>query len=251
MTRLSGTTAVVTGAAQGIGAELARGLAREGASVVIADLIDTSAAVASIEAMGGKAIGVHADVTSTPDLESMVAAAETAFGPVEILINNAGIFASLTLKPFWKITDDEWDRVMSVNVRGTVQVTRACLPSMAKAGRGKIVNIASGTFFYGPPGMMHYVASKGAVIALTRSMARELGSQNITVNSIAPGFTESEGVRANPEFERPRNATTGTRAIDRDMLPADLVGAALFLSTPDSDFITGQLINVDGGKVTW
>ncbi len=251
MGRLNQKVAVVTGAAQGIGAVLAMGLAAEGARVVVADLLDTSASVAAIKKAGAAAIGVKVDVTSGADLARMVEETERAFGPIEILINNAGIFASLSLKPFWMIDEAEWDKVMTVNARGVMQAAKACLPSMKKNGRGKIVNVSSGTFFYGPPGMMHYVASKGAVFALTRSMARELGPMKITVNSITPGFTESEGVKANPEFEKPRAATKGTRAIDRDMLPTDLVGAVLFLASPDSDFITGQALNIDGGKITW
>ena len=251
MGRLEGKCAVVTGAAQGIGAVFARALAAEGAGVLVSDLTDTSACVAAIEGAGGAARGMRADVTDTGDLDAMAAAAEEAFGPIEIVVNNASIFANLSLKPFWDIPDEEWDAVMRVNTRGVFQVIRACLPSMRRNGRGKVVNIASGTFFQGSPGFAHYVASKGAVIGMTRSIGRELGGQNITVNAIAPGLTQSEGVMANQDFDKARAPALAGRAIQRDMLPDDLIGALLFLTTPDSDFLTGQTINVDGGKIMW
>ena len=251
MGRLDGKCAIVTGAAQGIGATFAKALAQEGAQVVVTDVTDTKECVDAITQAGGKAIGMKVDVTSNEDLAAMVAKAEDAFGPVEIIVNNAGIFANLKLRPFWEIPDEEWDTVMRVNTRGIFQVVKACLPSMQKNGRGKVINIASGTFFYGPPGFAHYVASKGAVIGMTRSMGRELGGQNITVNAIAPGLTESEGVQANADFDKARAPTLAGRSIQRDMVPEDMVGALLFLAAPDSDFITGQTMNIDGGKITY
>jgi len=251
MGRLDGKCAIVTGAAQGIGATFAKALAEEGAQVVVSDVTDTSECVDAITKAGGKAIGMKVDVTSNEDLAAMVEQAEKTFGPVEIVVNNAGIFANLKLRPFWEIPDEEWDTVMRVNTRGIFQVVKACLPSMQKNGRGKVINIASGTFFYGPPGFAHYVASKGAVIGMTRSMGRELGGQNITVNAIAPGLTESEGVQANADFDKARAPTLAGRSIQRDMVPEDMVGALLFLAASDSDFITGQTMNIDGGKITY
>jgi len=251
MARLKGKTAVVTGAAQGIGETFAQALAAEGANVVVTDLADTNDCVNAITGQGGHALGMTVDVTSNDDLAAMIARAEETYGPVEILVNNAGIFANLKLRPFWEISDEEWDTVMRVNTRGIFQAVKACLPSMQKGGRGKVINISSGTFFYGPPGFAHYVASKGAVIGMTRSMGRELGGQNITVNAIAPGLTESEGVKANTDFDKARGPTLAGRSIQRDMVPEDLIGALIFLSSPESDFITGQTINVDGGKITW
>lgn len=251
MNRLKGKTAIVTGSAQGIGATLALALAGEGANVVVTDILDTATCVGAIKAVGGRAIGMKVDVTDRSSLDRMITETEAAFGPIEILINNAGLFANLALKPFWEIDDAEFDKVMTVNVRGVFQSTKAVLPSFKKNGRGKIVNISSGTFFYGAPGFAHYVASKGAVIGLTRSMARELGGQNITVNAVTPGLTESEGVKTHAQLGAARAPTLAGRAIQRDMTPDDLIGAIVFLCTPDSDFVTGQTINVDGGRLMW
>lgn len=174
-----------------------------------------------------------------------------AFGNPNILINNAGLFADLELKPFMNISEDEFDKVMTVNVRGMFQAVKAVSPAMAEAGGGSIVNISSGTYFYGPPGMMHYVASKSAVVGMTRSMARELGNQKIRVNAIAPGFTESDSVLAGGNFEIVREMSVTGRPIERPMLPSDLVGAVTFLASANSGFMTGQLLNVDGGKITY
>jgi NAD(P)-dependent dehydrogenase (short-subunit alcohol dehydrogenase family) len=137
---------------------------------------------------------------------------------------------------------------MRVNVRGGFQMLKGVLPSMRKAGRGKVVNISSGTVFHGGQGHMHYVTSKGGVIAMTRSMARELTGTNITVNCVTPGYTESDGVRENPSLHVARAPTLAARIIKRDMVPDDLVGAIMFLMAPDSDFMTGQTLNVDGGR---
>ncbi len=248
MSRLDGKVAVVTGAAQGIGETYAKALAAEGARVVVSDVADPSRVVDEITNAGGKAIGAIADVTDDGSLSALVTAAEAAFGPIEILVNNAGLFAALRLTPIMQIPNEEWDRVMTVNVRGTVQTTRAVVPSMLKNGRGKIINVSSGTFYYGGPGLAHYVCSKGAIIAFTRSASREFGDKNILVNCIAPGLTESEGVQNHPDLHVARAPTVQSRAIKRDMVPEDLVGMLLFLVSEDSDFVTGQTFNVDGGK---
>ena len=248
MSRLDGKVAVVTGAAQGIGETYAKALAAEGARVVVSDVADPSRVVDEITNAGGKAIGAIADVTDDGSLSALVDAAEAAFGPIEILVNNAGLFAALRLTPIMQIPNEEWDRVMTVNVRGTVQTTRAVVPSMLRNGRGKIVNVSSGTFYYGGPGLAHYVCSKGAIIAFTRSASREFGDKNILVNCIAPGLTESEGVQNHPDLHVARAPTVQSRAIKRDMVPEDLVGMLLFLASEDSDFVTGQTFNVDGGK---
>lgn len=249
MGRMSGKVAVVTGAAQGIGRTYVEALAAEGARVVITDIEDTSEVVSAIKAEGGEAIGVTTDVTSDDSLREMVSETESAFGPIEVLINNAAVFAALALKPFTQIPNEEWDLVMRVNVRGPFQAAKAVVPSMKKNGRGKIINISSGTVLRGAPMFLHYVSSKGAIIAQTRAISRELAADNIHVNTIVIGLTESDGVKQHRQLGGARAPTLAMRAIQRDMLPEDIVGAMLFLASEDSDFITGQSINVDGGAL--
>ena len=244
-----GKTAVITGAGRGIGAVMAKRMAQEGANVVVTDVLDTKATVEAIIAAGGSAIGMSVDVTSDENLAAVVETTEKTFGSLDILVNNASIFAALQPKPFMQIDNDEFDKVMTVNARGVHQATRAVVPAMLRAGGGKIVNIASGTFYYGPPGLSHYTASKGAVIALTRCHGRELGDKNIQVNAIAPGLTESEALQGNAGFDPARGPTVQSRSIKREMLPEDLLGSLMYLITTDSDFVTGQTLNVDGGKV--
>ena len=249
MGRLDGKTAVITGSGRGIGAVMAQHMAKEGANVVVTDVLDTSDTVTAITDGGGAALGLNVDVTSDNDLAAMVEATEKEFGALHILINNASIFAALQPKPFLHIENDEFDKVMTVNARGVHQATKAVVPAMLRAGGGKIVNIASGTFYYGPPGLSHYTASKGAVIALTRGYGRELGDKNIQVNAIAPGLTESESIKGHAGFDPARVPTVQSRSIKREMLPEDLLGSLMYLITPDSDFVTGQTLNVDGGKI--
>ena len=249
MSRLAGKTVVITGAGRGIGAVMAKRMAQEGANVVVTDVLDTKGTVEAITESGGSAIGISVDVTSDDNLAAMVEATEKAFGSLDILVNNASIFAALQPKPFMQIDNDEFDKVMTVNARGVHQATRAVVPAMLRAGGGKIVNIASGTFYYGAPGLSHYTASKGAVIALTRCHGRELGDKNIQVNAIAPGLTESEALQGNTGFDPARAPTIQSRSIKREMLPEDLLGTLMYLITLDSNFVTGQTLNVDGGKV--
>ena len=249
MSRLAGKTVVITGAGRGIGAVMAKRMAQEGANVVVTDVLDTKGTVEAITETGGSAIGISVDVTSDDNLVAMVETTEKAFGSLDILVNNASIFAALQPKPFMQIDNDEFDKVMTVNARGVHQATRAVVPAMLRAGGGKIVNIASGTFYYGAPGLSHYTASKGAVIAPTRCHGRELGDKNIQVNAIAPGLTESEALQGNTGFDPARAPTVQSRSIKREMLPEDLLGTLMYLITPDSNFVTGQTLNVDGGKV--
>ncbi len=249
MGRMNGKVVVITGAAQGLGRAYAESLAAEGAKVVVTDVQETDEAVAAVKAAGGEAIGLQTDVTSDDSLAEMVEKAESSFGPIEVLINNASIFAALTLKPFTQISNDEWDAVMRVNVRGPFQATKAVLPSMKKNGRGKIINISSGTALRGAPMFPHYVSSKGAIIAQTRAISREIAEDNIHMNTIIVGLTESKGVTEHEQLGAIKAPTLAMRAIKRGMLPEDLIGTVLFLATEDSDFITGQSINVDGGAL--
>jgi NAD(P)-dependent dehydrogenase (short-subunit alcohol dehydrogenase family) len=250
MTDLNNKVAIVTGAARGIGAAFAEALAGAGARVVVADVLDGGAVVARIGAAGGEAIYCRADVTSATSVAALVADTLARFGSIDVLVNNAGIFADLAKKPFTEIDDAEWDRVMAVNLRGAFACAKAVAPAMIAKGCGKIVNIASGTVFKGFSGALHYVASKGAVVAMTRCLARELGPHDICVNAIAPGLTMSEAVVDNPEWGGAAgDATVASRALRRAQQPADIVGTLIYLASDASDFVTGQTIVVDGGSV--
>jgi NAD(P)-dependent dehydrogenase (short-subunit alcohol dehydrogenase family) len=252
MASLDGKVALVTGSSQGIGAALALALAAEGAKVVVSDIQDCSETARQIEDRGGEAIAIVADVTDNRSLVELVATAETAFGPVSVLVNNAGVFGTLEFKPLMQITEDEWDIVFRVNARGVFQATKAVVPSMKRAGGGSIINISSGTVLRGAPMLLHYVSSKGAVFAMTRSMATELAADDIRVNSIVAGFTASKSVINHPTMmEKIRPHTLNARMIKRDMTPDDLCGTAVFLASSASAFITGQAINVDGGAITY
>ena len=247
---LEGRVAVVTGGASGIGLEFSRRLTREGAAVVIADVAGAPEAAAQLAGEGARAFGVRADVASEEDVAATVEAARAQFGGLDILVNNAALFSTLAPGPFGAIDPVEWRRVMDVNVMGPFLMARAVVPAMRDRGAGRIVNIASNTVRKGAPGLLHYVASKGAVIAMTRSMARELGPDNITVNALAPGFTLSSGVAGNAAYqERFKAAAVEARAIRRDQKPEDLLGALAFLASDDAAFITGQTLVVDGGNV--
>jgi NAD(P)-dependent dehydrogenase (short-subunit alcohol dehydrogenase family) len=246
--RLAGKVAIVTGGATGIGYAIAEALADRGASLVVADIAKAEDAAARLGARGARAIGVAIDVASQPDAAAMADAAVVAFGGIDILVNNAGIYTSLKPKPFEEIDPTEWRRVMEVNVFGTFLCIRAVLPAMKARRAGRIINISSGVAFKGNPYMAHYVASKGAVVSLTRALATELGPHNVLVNSVAPGFTLSEGVLANPELiAGVKDRSLRGRVLARDMTPADLVGAVAFFAGPDAGFITGQTLVVDGG----
>jgi NAD(P)-dependent dehydrogenase (short-subunit alcohol dehydrogenase family) len=252
MASLDGKVALVTGSSQGIGAALALALAAAGAKLVVSDIADASETAQQIKDQGGQAVATSADVTDNKSLAALVGTAEKNFGPVSVLINNAGIFGVLELKPLMQISEDEWDAVFRVNARGVFQATKAVIPSMKRAGGGSIINISSGTVLRGAPMFLHYVSSKGAVFAMTRSMATELAADNIRVNTIVPGFTASESVVKHPTMmEKIRPHTLNARMIKRDMTPEDICGTAVFLASNASAFITGQAINVDGGAVTY
>ena len=247
--RLKDKVAIVTGAARGLGAAFAVGFAKEGANVVIGDIRDGGNTVDAVEAAGGKAIYVQMDVTQQDQCNELAKAAIDRFEAIDILVNNAGIL--VTIKPFMEVTSDEWIQVMKTNALGPLHCIKAVFPYMKDNG-GKIINISSATIFEGVPGLPHYISSKGAVMALTRGMARELGDYNINVNAIAPGFTHSEG---GDEFDRDKmfpdvpldEIQLPLRCIKRPTFPEDLVGTVIFLASDDSKLITGQLIIHDGG----
>jgi len=234
--KLDGKIAIVTGGAQGIGAAIADGLVEAGATVVIADL-------------NAPPDGIAADVSSEADVQRMADEVVVRHGGIDILVNNAGLYASLQMRPFTEIPLEEWRTVMDVNVASMFLTCRAVVPRMRERGGGKIVNISSGTPFRGVPFLLHYVTSKGAIVALTRSLARELGKDGIHVNCVAPGFTMSEGVRQHPEvIDALRDVSVSARTIQRDQVPEDVVGAVVFLCTPAADFVTGQTMVIDGGQ---
>jgi NAD(P)-dependent dehydrogenase (short-subunit alcohol dehydrogenase family) len=247
--RLKDKVAIVTGGARGIGAAIAEGFAKEGAKIVIGDIREAQTTVAAIRDAGSKALFLKTDVTKQDQCDALAKAAVDRFGSIDILVNNAGVL--VTIKPFMEVTTEEWLEVMAVNALGPFHCTKAVFPYMKDHG-GKIINLSSGTIFEGVPGIPHYISSKGAVMALTRGMARELGDYNINVNAIAPGFTHSEG---GDEFDRNKKfpgvpldeLQLPMRSIKKPLFPDDLVGTAIYLACDDSKRLSGQLILHDGG----
>ena len=244
---LKDRVAIVTGGAHGIGKAYCFGFAKTGARVVIAD-IDKPGAEAAAREIGAQALPIPVDVSNEEATKKMAAQTLERFGRIDILANNAAVFSvvPMTRGRIETIDPEEWDRLMAVNLRGLFFCCRAVLPTMRKQKSGKIINIASGTVFAGAPGRIHYVTSKAATIGFTRTLAREVGDDNINVNCLAPGNTLSE---ENPtdEMIKFRESSVGLRSLKRIQLPQDVVGAMLFLASPLSDFMTGQTVNVDGG----
>jgi 3-oxoacyl-[acyl-carrier protein] reductase len=248
--RMTGKTVIVTGAGHGIGRAYAERLSAEGANLVVADLDGPAAeqVVGDLEEMGGQALPVQVDVASWPSVQQLAARAVERFGGVDGLVNNAAVFSTIPISRvgFELIDEAEWDLVMSVNVKGVWNCCRAVVPAMRARGGGSIVNISSASILHAGGGRMHYVASKAAVLGISRVLARELGGDNIRVNTIAPGNTLSE-TDPTPEIVAIREAAIAARALKRLQTPADLVGTVLFLLSDDAAFITGQMLVVDGG----
>jgi len=244
--RLVGKVAIVTGGARHIGAVYCRKLAAEGAAVIIADVLDGDKVVQEITAAGGRAMALKVDVSKQEDTIQMAAETVKTFGRIDILVNNAAIFINIQRQPFYEITAEEWDRVSAVNIKGPFLCAKAVFPQMKEQRTGKIINISSSTAFAGTPLFLHYVASKAALIGMTRSLAREVGEFGICVNAIAPGLVQHEGQTAPKEFTE---FQLKARSIKRLQTPEDLLGVLVYLASPDSDFVTGQTILVDGGGI--
>jgi NAD(P)-dependent dehydrogenase (short-subunit alcohol dehydrogenase family) len=242
------TVAIITGSAQGIGAAYAEGLAKAGCSVAMCDILDPGDVPTRLAANGARVLFEKVDITDASAVTRFVARVKAELGGLHVLINNAAMFGTLSRTPMEEISSSAWDKVMTVNVRGTFECIKAAVPVIRSQKYGKIINISSTTVAMGQPMLLHYVTSKGAIIAMTRSLARELGGDGITVNSISPGFTLSEAIQNNPRYTTEiKQSLSAVRAIKRDQIPADLVDTVVFLASKGSDFITGQNLIVDGG----
>jgi 3-oxoacyl-[acyl-carrier protein] reductase len=250
--RLKDKVAIITGGGQGLGREYALTFCKEGAKVVIAEINLENAKKVEKELtdLGGEALAIEVDVSSEEDTQMMAAKTIEKFGKIDILVNNASIYYGLENKPIEFITVDEWDRSFAVNVKGTWLSIKAVLAHMKEAGKGKIINVSSGTWLMGIPMLLHYATTKAGILGLTRCVAREIGPNGINVNVVTPGFVTTEAsktMKGMPPgtFEMVAQQTS----LGRNQNPEDVVGTVLFLASADSDFITGQNIVCDGGWV--
>jgi len=243
--------AVITGAARGLGQEYARQFARRGAQVVVSDLRECDDTLEIIEKEGAEGLAVTADVADASSAANMAEAAVKRFGGIDVLVNNAALYGSLTFAPFDQLDEDEWDAVMNVNVKGIWQCCKAVLPAMKDRGAGSIVNISSLAATYGMPNGLHYTASKAAVIGVTRGLARELGRYNIRVNAVAPNVVNTEATSEvfGDKQDKVIDVTLAQQSIRKPLETEDIVGAVLYLSSDHSKLTTGQTIMVDGGTV--
>jgi NAD(P)-dependent dehydrogenase (short-subunit alcohol dehydrogenase family) len=252
MSRLEGKVAIVTGGAKGIGRHYSQALAAAGARVMIADIADGKDVADQIAAASGanSVASAKFDVSDEAQVRALVAQTVERFGRIDVLVNNAALYANLAPTKATEIDVALWDQVMAVNVRGAFLMVKHVVPHMQAKKSGKIINIASGSAYKGIPHMLHYVTSKGAIVAFTRALSRELGEHGIAVNTLAPGLVLSDtGVENTAHHDEMRAPVRNSRAFKRDMLPEDLLGALVFLASSDSDFITGQTIAVDGGSI--
>lgn len=237
---------IITGAARGIGQAYAVRFAQEGAKQVVCDVLDCSETERLVKEAGGEVLALKTDVTSEKDTQEMAKKTKERFGRIDVLVNNAAIYGGIKVKPFTEISVEEWDKIMTVNLRGMFLCCKAVFPYMKEQGKGKIINISSGVNFKGVPYLLHYTTSKGGVVGLTRALARELGQFNINVNAIAPGLTMTEATYGLSSEERTKN-TVAQQSFKRPQMPDDLVGAMVFFASDDSNFITGQTLVIDGG----
>jgi 3-oxoacyl-[acyl-carrier protein] reductase len=246
--QLDGRVAIVTGGARGIGRAYCLGLAREGATVAAADLADASQVVEEIESDGGRAIAVEVDVSDPDSTERLAAATVAAFGRVDVLVNNAAYYTTIQRGPFEELSVEEWDKAFAVNVRGSWLCARAVAPHMRRRGYGKIINISSMTVADGTPGFLHYVTTKAAVIGLTRALARELGGDNISVNTITPDYIPHDVEYAAQQPDWLDEWIESDRCFRRKQVPEDMIGTVVYLASSACDFVTGQNIAVNGGR---
>jgi len=252
MARLEGKTAIVTGGAKGIGRHYSQALAAEGARVMIADIADGKELAAEIAGRHGanSVASIKFDVSEEKAVKNLVAQTLERFSQIDILVNNAAVYSTITPRSFAEFDTELWDRVMAVNVRGPFLMVKHVAPHMMERRSGKIINVASAAAYKGIPRMLPYVTSKGAIVSFTRALSRELGEYGIAVNSLAPGFILSDtGLENVAHVEEERVKVRNSRAFKRDAYPEDLLGALVFLASSDSDFITGQALVVDGGSI--
>jgi len=249
MARLEGKVIVVTGAGRGLGRAFAERICAEGGRVAIAEIISEwgERTAQDLQAQGHEAVFIQTDIASATSVNNMAAQVAERWGGIDGLVNNAAIASGIGGKRFDEISEEVWDKVMSVNVKGTWLAVRAVVPYMRPRGKGKIVNLASDTALWGAPVLLHYVSSKGAIIAMTRSLARELGDDNIAVNAIAPGLTLVEATETVSPMRH--QLYVEGRAIKRQQLPEDITGTVVYLLSDDADFVTGQLLPINGGFV--
>ncbi|MEK9917393.1 MAG: 3-oxoacyl-ACP reductase family protein [Betaproteobacteria bacterium] len=248
-TILEGKTIIVTGGATGIGQAFALTSAAHGAKVMVADMNPADETLDLIRSNGGEAEYVKTDVSDEASAKAMAKATQDWSGRVDGLINNAAYFREVKLTPFEEISSEIWDRIFDVNVKGIWQCCKGVMPAMRESGGGSIINISSVVAVAGQPGYLHYVATKGAVLSMTKGLAKECGKDNVRVNTIAPGFVITDATKDRPiEWQQ---SFLKARAISREERPTDLAGTAVYLMSELSAFVSGQTIVVDGGHIMY